>query len=206
MKILVADDELVSRTLIENYLQYWGYVPVCVSHGKEALEALKSPDAPSMAILDWMMPYMSGPEVCQSVQKLQKPIPPYLILVTSKSDKRDIVRGLQAGAQDYVTKPYDVNELQARVDVGRRMVQLQQLLAQRIGELEDATRQIRQLRGLLPICCKCKKVREDDGYWSEVETYISDHTDTKFSHSFCPDCYNQVIAEFSQKPTPGLAA
>ena len=206
MKILVADDELVSRTLIESYLQYWGYIPVCVSHGKEALEALKAPDAPAMAILDWMMPYMSGPEICQAVQKMQKPIPPYLILVTSKSDKRDIVRGLQAGAQDYVTKPYDVNELQARVDVGRRMVQLQQLLAQRIGELEDATRQIRQLHGLLPICCKCKKVRADDGYWSEVETYISNHTDAKFSHSFCPDCYKIAIAEFSPKESSGMAA
>ena len=205
MKILVADDELISRTLIESYLQFWGYTPVCASHGKEALEALKSPEAPAMAILDWMMPYMSGPEVCQAVQKMQKPIPPYLILVTSKSDKRDIVRGLQAGAQDYVTKPYDVNELQARVDVGRRMVQLQQLLAQRIGELEDATRQIRQLHGLLPICCKCKKVRDDDGYWSEVETYISHHTDTKFSHSFCPECYKAFMNEFSQQNS-GLAA
>jgi len=205
MKILVADDELVSRTLIENYLQYWGYIPVCVTHGKEALEALKAPEAPAMAILDWMMPYMSGPEVCQAVQKMQKPIPPYLILVTSKADKRDIVRGLQAGAQDYVTKPYDVNELQARVDVGRRMVQLQQLLAQRIGELEEATRQIRQLHGLLPICCKCKKVRADDGYWSEVETYISRHTDTKFSHSYCPDCYQVTMAELTRKE-PGIAA
>ena len=206
MKILVADDELVSRTLIEGYLQYWGYVPVCVSHGKEALEILKGPDAPLIAILDWMMPYMSGPEVCQAVQRLQQPIPPYLLLVTSKADKRDIVRGLQAGAQDYVTKPYDVNELQARVDVGRRMVQLQQLLAQRIGELEEATRQIKQLRGLLPICCCCKKVREDDGYWSEVETYITGHTDTKFSHSFCPDCYQKAISEFSQQSSRGMAA
>jgi len=199
MKILVADDELVSRTLLESYLQYWGYAPMLVGHGKEALEVLKGPEAPLIAILDWMMPYMSGPEVCQAVQKLQKPIPPYLILVTSKADKRDIVRGLQAGAQDYVTKPYDVNELQARVDVGRRMVQLQQLLSQRIGELEDATRQIRQLRGLLPICCRCKKVRDDGGYWSEVETYITAHSDTKFSHSFCPDCYQIALSEFSQQ-------
>ena len=199
MKILVADDELVSRTLIENYLQYWGYVPVCVSHGKEALEALKAPDAPPLAILDWMMPYMSGPEVCKEIQKLRQATPPYLILVTSKSDKRDIVRGLQSGAQDYVTKPYDVNELQARVDVGRRMVQLQQLLSQRIGELEEASRRIKQLHGLLPICCRCKKVRSDDGYWSEVETYITQHTDTKFSHSYCPECYHATIAELSGK-------
>ena len=86
------------------------------------------------------------------------------------------------------------------------MVQLQQLLAQRITDLEEATRQIRQLRGLLPICCRCKKVREDDGYWSEVETYISSHTDTKFSHSFCPDCYKVAIAEFSPRESPGMAA
>jgi len=206
MKILIADDELVSRTLLEDYLRYWGYVPVPVGHGKEALEVLKGPDAPPIAILDWMMPYLSGPEVCQAVQALKQATPPYLILVTSKADKRDIVRGLQAGAQDYVTKPYDTSELQARVDVGRRMVQLQQLLGQRIAELEEATRQIRQLRGLLPICCRCKKVRDDDGYWSEVETYISGHTDTKFSHSFCPDCYQMAISEFTQQASRGMAA
>lgn len=200
MKILIADDEMVSRTVLESYLQHWGYTPVCVSHGREALELLKGPDAPPIAILDWMMPYLSGPEVCQAVRDLNRPLPTYLILVTSRTDKRDIVRGLQAGAQDYVTKPCDANELQARIDVARRMVQTQLLLSQRIAELEEATRQLRQLRGLLPICCRCKKVREDDGYWSEVETYVTRHTEATFSHSLCPDCYQLAIADFVPKP------
>lgn len=194
MTIVVADDDLVSRGLLESYLRYWGYTPVAVSHGKEALELLKTADGPRLAILDWMMPYLSGPEVCQEVQKLQQPVPPYLILVTSKADKRDIVRGLQAGAQDYVTKPYDAAELQARVDVGRRMVQLQALLGQRILELQEAAGQVRQLRGLLPICCRCKKVRDDEGYWSGVETYVTAHSEATFTHSLCPDCYPLALA------------
>lgn len=200
MKVLIADDEMVSRTVLESHLQYWGYTTVCVDHGREALNILKGPEAPPVAILDWMMPYLSGPEVCKAVRDLKQPIPPYLILVTSRTDKRDIVRGLQAGAHDYITKPCDANELQARIDVARRMVETQLLLAQRISELEEATRQIRQLRGLLPICCRCKKVRADDGYWSEVETYITRHTEATFSHSFCPDCYQHALADFAAHP------
>lgn len=200
MKVLIADDEMVSRTVLEGHLQYWGYDPVCVEHGRDALEVLKGPDAPPIAVLDWMMPYMSGPEVCQAIRDLKRQIPPYLILVTARSDKRDIVRGLQAGAQDYITKPCDAHELQARIGVARGMVETQLLLAQRISELEEATRQIRQLRGLLPICCRCKKVRADDGYWSEVETYITRHTEATFSHSLCPDCYKHALDEFASTP------
>jgi len=200
MKILIADDEMVSRAVLESHLEYWGYTPVCVDHGREALARLKAPDAPPIAILDWMMPYLSGPEVCQAIRDLKRPIPTYLILVTARTDKRDIVRGLQAGAHDYITKPCDPNELKARIDVARRMVETQLLLAQRINQLEEANHQIRHLRGLLPICCRCKKVRADDGYWSEVETYITQHTEATFSHSLCPDCYGDAMAEFAPKP------
>src|SRR5688500_5472798 len=110
MRVLIADDELVSRELLESYLENWGYTPVGVDHGKEALAALTSTDPPLIAILDWMMPYLSGPEVCKAIQELKRPLPPYLILLTAKADKTDIVRGLKAGAQDYVIKPCDPNE------------------------------------------------------------------------------------------------
>jgi DNA-binding response OmpR family regulator len=189
MKILVAEDDLTSSAILEDHLRDWGYTPLVVSHGKEALQVLKGPDAPHLAVLDWMMPYLSGLELCQAVQNLQQPIPPYIILLSAKAHKQEVVRALQAGAQDYITKPFDPSELHARVDVGRRVVQLQSLLAQRVAELEATGNQLKQLRSLQPICCRCKKTRHNDGNWREVEGYISRFSDTKFSHALCPECY-----------------
>jgi phosphoserine phosphatase RsbU/P len=113
MKVLVAEDDLTSSAILEDHLRDWGYAPIIVSHGKEALQVLKGPDAPHLAVLDWMMPYLSGLELCQAVGSLQKAIPPYLILLSAKAHKQEVVRALQAGAQDYITKPFDPNELHA---------------------------------------------------------------------------------------------
>ncbi len=138
MKVLVADDDLMSSTVLEDHLKDWGYEPVVVTNGREALQVLKGSDAPHLAILDWMMPYLSGLELCQAVQDLKKPIPAYLILLSAKSHKPEVVRALRAGAHDYITKPFDPGELHARLDVGRRIVELQLSLAQRLTELEAA--------------------------------------------------------------------
>jgi DNA-binding response OmpR family regulator len=182
-------------------LRDWGYAPIIVSHGKEALQVLKGPDAPHLAVLDWMMPYLSGLELCQAVGSLQKAIPPYLILLSAKAHKQEVVRALQAGAQDYITKPFDPNELHARVDVGRRMIQLQLLLAERVAELDTAGHQIKQVRAVQPICCRCKKSRQNDGNWRELEGYISRYSDTKFSHALCPECYAVFCNVLSAEPT-----
>jgi response regulator RpfG family c-di-GMP phosphodiesterase len=114
-----------------------------------------------------------------------------VILLTAKERGKDIVAGLQAGADDYVTKPFDHEELLARVQVGKRVVNLQLSLAERVSELEDALVQVRQLDGLLPICSYCKKIRNDHNYWEQVESYITDHSDAQFSHSICPGCYDE---------------
>jgi DNA-binding response OmpR family regulator len=203
MKVLVADDDLVSRGILESHLSYWRYVPVPVNDGREALALLKSAEAPPLAILDWMMPYMSGPEVCAAIRNLKGPSTPYVILVTLKADARDIVRGLRAGAQDYVTKPYDADELEARLGVAKKMVELQSALAERLGDLEEAERQIKKLGRLLPMCCRCKKVRADDGYWSEVEKYVAARSEAKFTHSFCPTCYGAALEEARREHAAG---
>src|SRR5262249_57910928 len=104
------------------------------------------------------------------------------------------VTGLQSGANDYVTKPFDRAELQARVCVGKSVVELQRSLALRVRELEDALSQVRQLQGLLPICCYCKKIRDDRNYWQQVETYVGDHSAARFSHAICPDCLKAAEA------------
>ena len=193
MKVLIAEDDTVSRRLLEATLIRWGYEVVVASDGVEAWEALQSDGAPSLAILDWMMPGLDGLEVCRRIRKMPSSTPPYLILLTAKGGREDLVTGLEAGANDYVTKPFNREELRARVQVGVRMVELQQHLADRVRALEEALARVKQLQGLLPICSYCKKIRDDQNYWQQVESYIAEHSQAQFSHSICPDCYEKLV-------------
>jgi DNA-binding response OmpR family regulator len=162
---------------------------VVTRDGVEAWNVLQEEDAPLLAILDWMMPGLDGLEVCRKVRGRQSSTPPYLLILTAKGQRKDIVNGLQAGANDYVTKPFSREELQARVQVGIRVVELQQSLADRVRALEDALARVKLLHGLLPICSYCKKIRNDQNYWQQVEIYIAEHSEAQFSHSICPECY-----------------
>jgi DNA-binding response OmpR family regulator len=184
---------MVSRRLLEETLIKWGYEVVVTSDGFAAWEALQSSDPPALAILDWMMPGLDGIQVCRKVRGTPTSTPPYLILLTAKGRREDIITGLQAGANDYVTKPFDRAELQARLQVGVRIVELQQSLADRVIELEEALARVKQLQGLLPICAYCKKIRDDQNYWQQVENYISEHSEAQFSHSICPECYERLV-------------
>ncbi len=114
-------------------------------------------------------------------------------MLTAKTEKTDIVEGLKAGANDYITKPFDRQELRARVQVGETVVNLQRNLAARVRELEIALGTVKRLQGILPICSYCKQIRDDKNYWQQVDTYIAEHTDTQFSHGICPDCYESVF-------------
>jgi CheY-like chemotaxis protein len=174
-------------------LTEWGFEVLAVADGVQALQALTDTDGPKLAILDWIMPGLDGVEVCQQLRALSTAEPVYVILLTSRDAKADIVAGLAAGANDYVTKPFDRSELQARLRVGQRVVDLQHNLAARIHELEDALAQVKQLQGLLPICSYCKKVRDDKNYWQQVEAYIGERAGVQFSHGICPDCLNQQM-------------
>src|SRR5262249_3973980 len=151
-------------------------------------KALQAPDAPKLAILDWMMPELDGVDVCRTLRAEPSAEPTYIILLTAKAEKGDIVKGLEAGADDYLTKPFDRNELRARLQVGLRMLELQKNLADRVRELEAALSNVKQLQGLIPICSYCKKIRDDKNYWQQVECYVSAHTDARFSHGICPAC------------------
>lgn len=199
MKILIAEDDPISRRLLESRLRKQGHEVVLSEDGVQALAALEGDPAIAFAILDWMMPGLTGPEVCRRVRSREVGRQTYLILLTARSGKQDLVSGLNAGADDYVTKPFDFEELQARVQVGERVIRLQQSLTERVRQLEEALSNVKLLQGLLPICLYCKKVRDDRNYWQQVDQYIGEHSAVRFSHGVCPDCYETVV-----KPEIGL--
>jgi len=130
MKILVAEDDLVTRRILEAYLVKWGYEAVMVADGREAWRHLQQDDAPSLAILDWMMPGMDGTTICREVRKLHHQPYIYLILLTARGYKEHLIEGLEAGADEYLTKPFDPYELKARLRAGARIVELQDSLIQ----------------------------------------------------------------------------
>jgi diguanylate cyclase (GGDEF)-like protein len=141
MKVLIAEDELVSQRLLESTLRRWGYEVTTASDGLEALRLLQQPDAPQLAILDWLMPGLDGTQLCREVRRLRTEPYTYIVLLTGKTSKGDMVEGLDAGADDYIIKPYDAQELQVRLRTGKRILHLQeQLIAARESLRHQATR------------------------------------------------------------------
>ena len=128
-----------------------------------------------------MMPQIDGVELWRRVRATPPRTPVYLILLTARSGRVDLVAGLEAGADDYLTKPFDPDELRARIHVGERTIGLMA--------------SVRQLSGLLPICSYCKRIRSDHDYWDQVEHYISDHSGAVFTHGICPTCLEKALAE-----------
>ena len=163
MKILIAEDNLMSRNLMNALLTKSGHEVVAAVNGAEAWEIMQRPDAPRLAILDWMMPIMDGIEVCRRIRSLQTDRPPYIILLTTMAEKADIVAGLEAGADDYLIKPCDIRELRARIGVGHRVSTMQDIVAGKIEELNDALDRIKALQGNPPICSCCRKIMDGQG-------------------------------------------
>jgi len=197
-RILVAEDHHVSRHLLERNLINWGFDVTTVEDGEAAVKILEQEDAPPIALLDWMMPKLDGAQVCARVrQQVDKPYI-YLILLTAKSQKEDVATGLVAGADDYVIKPFDADELRARLNVGERVVKLERTLAKKVKDLQKALDHVKKLKELLPICMYCKSVRDDKDYWHQIEEYIHTETGTDFSHGICPKCMAKITAEMDK--------
>jgi DNA-binding response OmpR family regulator len=177
MKVLVADDDAVSRAILDKLLRRIGYEPVLAAGGREALGQIKREEIP-LLITDWQMPEIDGPELCRRLRAPGRKVYTYIVLLTTLSGRSRFLEGLSAGADDFLTKPVDGDELAARLKVGERIVGLQ--------------RDLRRMEGLLSICMHCKKIRQDTS-WVPVDEYITHRTAASFSHSLCPECMKRQI-------------
>ena len=192
-RILIADDDERPRQLLGHYLKSWGFVVTECRDGLEAARLLEADNAPALAVIDWMMPGLEGVEVCRRIRgRAGRHAYTYIILVTGNSDA---AAGLEAGADDFVNKPYNVDELRARVAVGQRVVGLERRLAEHIDMLRDALDQV----GTLPeggsplcICPVCKQMRDGRSDWQPIENYLREHTGTHSVHETCPDCQAKI--------------
>ena len=196
MRALIADDDRVAAEVLSRTLRKWDIDSIVAHDGLAAWDAIACADAPRLAIVDWMMPRLDGTDLCRRIRSTPACETMYVILLTSRDRPEDVIAGLDAGADDYLVKPFRAGELRARINAGVRVLQLQERLTERLDELQRALASVKQLRGLLPICSYCKRIRSDENYWHQVESYISDRTDAEFSHGICPPCYEKVQAEF----------
>ena len=197
MRVLIADDDRVMRHALGRKLSSWDFEPVPCSDGLEVRQVLQAPPLPPIALIDWNMPGVDGLTLCREIRKLPDGGNVYLILVTSNASRQDVLSGLTSGADDYVVKPFDWEELRARVRIGARTATLQQTLAERVKELQAAMSRVRVLDGLLPICSYCKAIRSDENYWEQLEEYVSNHSEATFSHGICPSCFDRVKASYT---------
>ena len=195
VRALVADDDPATVLLLRRTLARWGLDVVVAADGLAALKAVEADPEIGLAVLDWNMPGLDGPEVCRRIRANPARVHLHLLLLTAREGRADVISGLDAGADDYLSKPFDPEVLRARVGVGLRVLKLKERLAERVAELEAARSKVKQLHGLLPICSYCKHVRTDGDYWEQVEQYVSEHSDLQFSHGICPVCYDKVAAD-----------
>lgn len=178
MRVVVAEDSAVQRTFLATLLQRLGYEPVLAANGREALAAIQREEIP-LLVSDWQMPDIDGLELCRRLRAPERKAYTYIILLTMLSGKSRYLEGLEAGADDFLTKPVDPDELAARLKVGERIIGLQ--------------KEVRQMQGLLSICSVCKKIREGKE-WIPVDAYVAGRTATSFSHSLCPECLERQKA------------
>ena len=202
MRILIAEDDRISRRLLEMTLQRLSFEVTITENGAQALEVLNGPEPPQLAILDWMMPEMDGIEVCRALRSQTREKYTYIIFLTARGQKKDIIEALESGADDYLIKPFDPQELRSRLRVGMRVLKLESALADKVQELEGAMQHVKVLQGLLPICMYCKKIRDDSDSWHRLESYIEKHSAAMFTHSLCSDCRDEHFPKQTKEEEP----
>lgn len=184
MKILIAEDDATSRLMLQSTLELLGHEVTAVENGVQAFARWVT-DAPPVIISDWLMPELDGPALCRAIRTANRPPYTLIIMLTSLGGRENYLEAMHAGADDFLTKPCDEDQLAARLVVAERILGLRH--------------HVSQLEELLPICAYCKQIRNDQDHWQPVESYISEHAEarTKFSHGICPACVKKMEAEIA---------
>ncbi len=190
LKILIADDDPMARRFLQAALGKLAHECVMAVDGHEAWEAYLA-TSPSVVLADWLMPRLSGIELCRKIRADARPRYAYVMLVTALSGKGSYLEGMQAGADDFVSKPFDLDEMAARLHVARRIIGLQT--------------EVHQLQGLLPVCSYCRRIRDEGSRWTTLEEHVAARTNVTLSHSICPDCYHsKIVPEINRLGIAGL--
>ena len=205
--ILIVDDMPANLRLLSNMLTEQGYNVRMSPDGELALLYAQG-TPPDLILLDVNMPGLSGYEVCRQLKADPRTADVPVLFISAQDQTEDKVKAFTSGGVDYITKPFQLEEVLARVKTHLALHALQTQLAERVHELEEALAKVHQLEGLLPICSYCKRVRDDREYWQQVEVYIESHSEARFSHGVCPDCYEehlkpQIEALMQQKKQAG---
>jgi sigma-B regulation protein RsbU (phosphoserine phosphatase) len=176
LKILIAEDDPASGRLLSASLKKLGYDIVLAPNGRDAWYSYLS-ERPRIVVTDWMMPIVDGVELCSRIRADGHAQYTYVILLTALSGKERFMEGMHAGADDFITKPFDLEALRVRLKVAERILGLQQ--------------RVTALKGLLPICSYCRRIRDDAGAWHGLEDYVMSRTETSFAHTLCPECTSE---------------
>jgi len=209
MAILIVDDTPDNLLLLKAILKSAGHTAVFpADSAREAFRHLgmdgadgaseKSPEV-DLILMDLMMPEMDGLEACRRIKAVEhlRDIP--IIMVTANTDPEDLQAAFAAGAMDYITKPLKKMELLARVTSALNLKREMDARKARERELEQALSEVKVLRGFIPICASCKKIRDDKGYWQQIETYIQERSEALFSHGICKDCMKKLYPDFADE-------
>ncbi len=197
--VLVAAGDPIIRQALESYLGFWDCETVMVFDDRELLHRLELENHPSLLIIDGGMEGMDTDAVCRHIRLASRTVRPYIILISHGGASERGVFDADSGPDDLLDSPFTEREFHARVSAAMRIIDLETELSSLVLNLRQATTKIQKLNGLLPICSHCKKIRDDRGYWNEVEKYISDHSDAEFSHSICPGCLHQYYPDVNDE-------
>ena len=197
--ILIVDDIQSDRMLLEKILNNAGHAVLSAENGSQALDMAREHE-PDLFLLDISMTPMDGYELCKHLKEESELANIPVIFISAKTETFDKVKAFQTGGVDYITKPYQSEEVIARANVHLRIHELQDRLRISVEQLEKALNEVKQLKGLLPICASCKNIRDDQGYWNSIESYIMEYSEVEFSHALCPKCIESLYPDLSIPP------
>ena len=180
MKTLVAEDDGELREMLALLLRLEGYDVAEAASGLDAWEQFEKGRF-SLVLSDWLMPQLDGLELSRRIRATERPYYPYVILLTALTGKDHFLQAMSAGADDFISKPFDADELRAKLHAAERIVTLQD--------------RVKRLEGILPTCMYCKKIRDEKQIWVTIEEYITERSNAEFSHGVCPDCFTKASAQ-----------